>query len=265
MKIFDCHTHTRHSPDANEPVAAICEAAIAQGLAGVCITDHCEMHTYLQDGYRESIKSSVLETLRAQKKYSGYIRVLTGVEMGQPMQNQKDCEDLFAIHPFDVILCSVHNIQGYEDFYYLDYTRHDGDKLLESYFDEMYRSVLWGKFDILTHITYPLRYMPGYTANWERHREALDAILKALAQQGKALEVNTSGLRQSIGETLPPLWMVKRFVQLGGELITLGSDAHRGKDVAFGFAQGLALIQKAGGRYLAHFEKRKPVLEKIVF
>ena len=93
-----------------------------------------------------------------------------------------------------------------------------------------------------------------------KHQEAIDQIFRALIDAGKALEVNTSGYRQKIGRPLPDLPLVRRYRELGGELVTLGSDAHSTQDLGKGIEEGMEMLQEAGFRYVALYEQRKPIL-----
>ena len=112
-------------------------------------------------------------------------------------------------------------------------------------------------------MTYPLRYIVedhGIPVELTRHREQIDGVFRALIRAEKALEVNTSGLRQKIGRTLPDLPLLARYHELGGRLVTLGSDAHRAEDLGKGVDEGMELLKQAGFREFAVYEKRKPTL-----
>ena len=113
------------------------------------------------------------------------------------------------------------------------------------------------------HLTYPLRYIEGdhgIPVDLSKHQEAIDGIFRALIDSGKALEVNTSGLRQKIGRALPDLPLVRRYRELGGELVTLGSDAHCVEDLGKGIEAGMDLLREAGFRHFAVYEQHKPIL-----
>ena len=137
------------------------------------------------------------------------------------------------------------------------------DELLTTYWAEEQEVIAWGQFDSLGHLTYPLRYIEGdhgIPVDLSRHREAIDGIFRALIDAGKALEVNTSGYRQKIGRPLPDLPLVKRYRELGGELVTLGSDAHTTADLGRGIAEGMEMLREAGFRYFTVYERHKPLL-----
>ena len=265
--ICDSHIHTWCSPDASDTTSMMCEAGERAGLYAMTITDHCECNLYRKDGYDDSIRRSYLETRQAAVSFYGKIRVLTGVELGQPLQDLKAAEDVLGIGDFDFVLGSIHNITGYEDFYFLDYQKEDTEKLFSLYLDEMEKMVEWGGFDSLAHLTYPLRYITGENGieiKRANHDAQVDRILKKLAESGKALEVNTSGLRQKIGVTLPTLNLVRRFREYGGKYVTLGSDSHQWKDVGEGISTGIQVIREAGFTHYALYEKRVPKLIPIV-
>ena len=261
--ISDCHVHTRCSPDGSDPLMMMCDRAAGLGLHAITITDHCECNDYLTDGYIDSIKESYLESKKARAVYQNKVQVYSGVELGQPTQDLKVAEDILDAYDFDFVLASLHNIEGARDFYYLDYREWDVPVLLQNYFDQLLKIVEWGNFDSLAHLTYPLRYIMGeygVEVECEAFLERIDTILRTLVLQDKALEINTSGLRQKYGKTLPDLSVVKRFRELGGRFVTLGSDAHRWADVGGGVEDGLDLLQEAGFRSFTIFVKREPRL-----
>ena len=94
----------------------------------------------------------------------------------------------------------------------------------------------WGQFDVLAHITYPLRYIIGdygREINLDRFQPLIDKLFYTIIRKGIVLEVNTSGLRQKINATLPDEELLRRYYGLGGRLVTIGSDAHRLRDMAW--------------------------------
>ena len=161
---------------------------------------------------------------------------------------------------------ALHNLRNMLDFWFLDYTQYDVDKLLDEYFDEELGLVKWGKFDTLAHLTYPLRYIIGEQkkpVDMARYTDKIDEILRLLAQSGKALEINTSGLRQPLGTTMPDEYFVRRFREFGGELITVGSDAHYAEHLGANIEDGMALAKKCGFDYIALFNDRLPTFIPI--
>lgn len=264
--ISDCHVHTDCSRDGNDPAMMMCERAAGLGLYALTLTDHCECNVYTEEEYDKSIRQSFFEAKKAKAVFRGRLHVYAGVELGQPMQNLAAAEDALNACNFDFVLGSVHNIREMDDFFFLEYDKVDVNEILNKYFDEMLEMIEWGKFDSLAHLTYPLRYIVGehnIPVDFELFSEKVETILKALIKREKALEVNTSGYRQKLGEPLPPLSVLKRFFELGGKYVTLGSDSHRWADVGAGIEQGLAMLREAGFQHFTVFIERKPHLLPI--
>ena len=120
-------------------------------------------------------------------------------------------------------------------------------------------------FDSLGHVDLVKRYAAnhGIKVDLAEYPDQLMPILRRLAERGKALEINTSGLRGPIGETSPTLKYVKRFCELGGEYVTLGSDAHAAEDLGEGIQQAMELASQAGFSYFTFYKKRQPRLLQI--
>ena len=272
--ISDSHVHSDCSFDGTDPVMMICERAAALGLYSIAVTDHCECDIYYKEGFDRSVVQSFFETRKARAVFYGRLQVYAGIELGQPITDPIATRKALSAGAFDFVLASVHNLPGQKDFYYLNYTDENVDPLLSDYFDHVLQVAKWGQFDSLAHLTYPLRYIlaqPGLRVELSKYREKIDAVLLELIQQKKALEVNTSGLRQQIGDTLPDAErliqqrknFVRRFYELGGTYVTLGSDAHRWADVSAGIEEAMSMIYKTGFRHYTIYSKREPRLVPI--
>ncbi len=265
--LSDSHTHSKCSFDGNDSVAMMCEKATNMGMYSLTVTDHCECNDYFKENLRESVFSSVIEIIKARALYNSRLRVYIGIELGQPNQDIDACRDALSLTDYDFVLGSLHNLKGEKDFYYLDYTPETVPSLLERYFDEMLDIVKMNNFDSLAHMTYPLRYIcvkPGCKVNLKNYSEKIDEILELLIKNQKAIEINTSGLRQKIGKILPDESVIKRFRELGGKYVTLGSDAHRWGDIGSGIETGLDILNKCGFTHFTVFEKREPHLLPIL-
>lgn len=263
--ISDCHTHSDNSRDGVDPMMMMCERAASLGLYTLAITDHCECDTYYAEAYDKSVRQSFFEAHKAKAVFDGRLKILAGVELGQPLQNPEAARDALSACEFDFVLASAHILPGKEDFYEMDYTQNEVYPLLKEYFAYVEDMVKWGQFDSLAHLTYPLRYMvgKGIQVDLSRFRDEIDRILSSLVKSEKALEINTSGLRQEIGCTMPDADIVSRFRELGGAYVTIGSDAHRWADVGAGIEEGIALAQRVGFSHFTIFEKRVPRLIPI--
>ncbi len=272
MKICDLHTHSDNSFDAKNTVDEMCSAAIKKGLYAIAITDHCEA-PFIKCGadcefgsFDERIPKSVSEVLAARQKYSSQLKVLCGIELGEPMHDAECTNRALSYGDFDFTLASVHNLRGEEDFYYFDFSRLDEDKILNLYFDELAETAEFKYFDSLAHLTYPLRYIKattGVVPNLEPYQEKLDNIYKILIKNNKALEINVSGLFKGLGTTLPDEAQIRRFKELGGKYVTIGTDAHDIASVGNGIKEGIDLAKKCGFEAYTIFEKHIPIMIDI--
>lgn len=268
----DSHSHSNCSPDGKNSIDEMCERAKALGLYYYTVTDHFESND--ADGskvgfnYNEHSPAAFKRMAESAERLHHDVRLLKGIELGQAMQNLEAAEEAVK-RPYDFVLGSVHNIIGFEDFYFLDYENMpDGyiDGLLTSYFGEMLDMVKWGKIDAVAHLTYPLRYIEGdhgIKINMEPHFDEIKNVFLAMIERGIALEINTSGLRQKIGRCLPDITYVNMYKALGGKLITIGSDAHSAEDLGKGIDEGLDMLKEAGYKEFAVFINHEPKMLPI--
>lgn len=260
--LVDMHTHTDHSFDGNYPVDVLCESSVSAGLKTVAFTDHVEMDFFKEKKFDVTADESFADVSRAKEKFADKIEVCVGVELGQPIYNSDESEKLIKSKDYDVVIGSVHNLRNKDDFYFLDYTNYDVDALLKEYFDELLLLADWAKFDIFAHLTYPLRYIVGVNkipVDMQRYNKKVDEILSLVAEKNLALEINTSGLRQPIGKTLPDADVVKRFRDLGGKYVTVGSDSHYTEHMGAGINEGMQIAKDCGFDCVTIFRKRCPV------
>ena len=250
-------------------------SAIGKGLAGVCFTDHCDFFVPPMKAQHEEYVSEVFdvearnaEIDKVNAKCPRDFHVFKGIEIGV----QKSERDKIAAHlekySFDEIIASVHYLDDTDPFwggYYEGKTwRYAYGHYLETLYDEM----VWlgDRFDIMGHYDYVTRYAPYPECSilYKDFPDILDSMLRYLAENGKALEINTKTYQDFKGRT-PVLDknILMRYRELGGEIISLGSDSHDADRVGFNFERTAALVSRCGFRYLAHFDKRKPVMLPI--
>ena len=258
---IDMHTHSDHSFDGNHSCMLLCEGAVDKKLSVIAITDHCEIDSKDLD-FRVFCTNQYFEVFKAKRFFEGQLLVLKGLELGQAIYNKELAEQILNDFEYDFILGSIHNLENMEDFYFLDYSNYDVYDLLEKYFKNIYELCIWNKFDSLAHLTYPLRYIKGNAkidVDLTKFSDIIEQILKTLVHNGKALEINTSGLFLDLHETLPPKNIVKLFKDLGGEYLTIGSDSHYYNKLGNGIEQGLQLAKDCGFKYTTIYQHREPV------
>ncbi len=281
MNYIDCHTHTQFSVDSEADIIQMIERACELGLAAYAITDHCECNRWYseehypdEDFYRyfnfgKDFENSVSAVTSLKEKYEGKLNLICGIEMGQATHELEVADIILGDNRLDFIIGSMHQLPQTEDFALIDYTGYtesDIYNLLERYFTEIYKLCKWGKFDVLGHLTYTLRYIKGnfgFDADITRYDEIIAESFRELVHNGCGIEINTSGLRQNYGDTFPSLKYVKLFRELGGEILSIGSDAHSVEDLGKGVAKGAEIAKAAGFNHLCYFKQRKPVFIEI--
>lgn len=266
---IDLHMHTSSSFDGNYSALEMTESAVLNSLATIAFTDHFDVDFYERHNLGVRQQTSYEDIMSVVESFSDKIRILRGIEMGQPTYDVELTEKSLARYEYDFVIGSIHNLRNMPDFGDLDYKSMTEEKiysLLDEYFNEMLLLAKWNGFDTLAHLTYPMRYIVQAGRNeieLSRFDGIVDEIFKTLITNGKALEINTSGLRQPIGKTMPTENYVRRYRELGGELLTLGSDAHFTEHVGAGIDEGYAIAERCGFDCVTYFVNRKPVKVKI--
>ena len=274
--MYDNHTHSEYSCDIpmgnGSTVFEICQKALDLGLKGVAITDHFDIDGVYEGHFAPLDHKSVMnDILQAKETFSGKLKVFHGIELGQATHMPKESEELLKVYPYDIVLGSIHAVRGIVDFHELDYSQMDRSVyvgLWNQYIEEMLDTVNWGKFDVLTHITYPKRYylrhgITDFPDIKNKGREYFEPVLKAIIDKGITLECNASGLRQPIGECLPNEDLLRFYYELGGRDICMGSDSHHCKDISSNFAEATEMLRNIGFKYQTYFENRNKYYETL--
>ncbi|MCM1055528.1 MAG: histidinol-phosphatase HisJ family protein [Bacteroides sp.] len=264
----DSHTHSSQSPDGENTVREMAERAAELGIRHYTVTDHLEINKFYDEEflYEEPVRQSSLILPPLIEEFKDRLDMHYGVELGQPLHDIELTERMLSSYDYEFIIGSCHMIRGWDDFYYLDYGQVDPHKLLGLYFEELLEMAEWGKFDVLGHLTYPLRYIEGdfgIKIDMDRYEAVIKKIFKTLIGNGMGIEINGSGLRQRIGVTLPDERYVKMYGELGGEIITVGSDAHRREDIGKGVEQCIRTAKNCGFDKIYYYDRRRPVPIKI--
>ena len=267
--LLDLHAHTDNSFDGHHSAVFLCETAAARGLRALALADHVEMDFYREQSFDRTAKQSYFEIVKARSAFRGKLIVCAGVELGQPTYNLPESEHLVRQYSYDVVIGSMHNLRGKKDFYFMtaeEYAEGRAQEMLREYFNELLLLAQWGRIDVLAHLTYPLRYIAGkhgIPVDLEPYAEQIDAILEAAVKNKLALEINTSGLRQKLGQTTPGEDIVRRFREVGGERITVGSDAHYAEHLGAGLEQGMDMAQRCGFTHMTLYQRREPIQIEI--
>lgn len=263
--LYDMHSHSIHSFDGNDSISKLCEQAVRLSAVGIAVTDHCDIDS--RDLDVNKLCQSQLDDLEmCIKQYANRLDIIKGLEIGQGVYRKEEVKKLYNTYDYDFILGSIHNLENMEDFYFLDYSKFDVYALLNRYFEDLLKLVYFGYFDSLAHLTYPLRYIVArekINVDLTKFKKITDEILYTLAKNGKALEINTSGLFMEMKDTLPNKSYVKRFKELGGKYVTVGSDSHYADKVFQGVDCGYDIARACGFAHITIFKNHEPMLIEI--
>ncbi len=257
------HIHSNYSPDGEMMIEDACRKAIELGIEEIAFTDHIDIDWPDPDISfdRFDIDRYMVEIDKNRNKYKGQLQIKSGIEVGLQPHVLKETTEIVKNYPFDFVIASIHIIQGedpYRGDYYKNRTKEESFRL---YYEETLDLIeKFTEFDVLGHIGYIKRYSPF---SHDKYDELLcinliEDILKIIIKKGKGIEVNTSGYRQMPKCPMPPFEVIKRYKELGGEIITLGSDAHNLEDIGFGLEAGLKTIKQSGFKTLTSYTGRKP-------
>ncbi|MEG0392220.1 MAG: histidinol-phosphatase HisJ family protein [Anaerovoracaceae bacterium] len=260
--MYDYHTHTSFSDDCDSPMEEMILGAIKKGIKEIVITDHLDPEypdpefpfVIDFDQYLASIE-------QCREKYGQQIKILQGIELGiQHGKATEECNAVASSIPFDFIIGSFHCFNGM-DLFTTNYKAMEQEKILPAYYEYMYRCLKeFNQYDVLGHFNVIDRYL-YFKPDYQNAMEIIEAILQHIIAQGKGIEVNTSSYRYGMGErTTPSREILTLYKDLGGEILTIGSDAHRPMDLAYGLDRAAALAKSCGFKYFTTFEQRKPTM-----
>lgn len=255
---YDYHVHTNYSPDSNASMDDMVRRAAELGLGEFMFTEHQEYHPLERDLCRLRADAWFADIARLNAKYRGRPVIRAGLELGQPHMYAAEARALIDAYPFDAISGSLHWIGDQNIFGPEYFAARTAEQAYEEYFAELPRLAAAGGFDILTHMDGVKREGVRRYRRYDirAYESQVRETFRGLIANGIALELNTSGIRR-VSELHPPLVALRWYREMGGELITLGSDAHAPGHVAEAFPLAMALAREAGFTRLAAFRRRR--------
>lgn len=254
--LIDYHIHTSFSQDCKSDLISICEKAVELGLSEIGLADHIEFgpyHTGHPD-YNEYAK----EVDSCRKKYSGVLKIKIGAEIGEPHLFKKEVKALLSTFDFDFVLGSAHYARGLEPAWEENYFKKPNPYL--SYFEQVLNVARDGEFDVLAHIDLVKRDARKFGFEYDGplpYADLIREILSTIIKRKKILEINSSPIRNGDVDPCPSPEILKWYVELGGEAVSVGSDAHRIENVGQDIDKCIELATSVGIKYLARFDKRK--------
>lgn len=276
MKL-DYHIHTDYSDDSWYPMEKVVKDAINLGLKEICFTDHVDYGVKLDwtdKGTPKIHKGKEIRNVNYEKyfaeiedlqiKYYNKINIKSGLEFGVQGHTIDKYEKLVEKYPMDFILLSIHQVRDME-FWTGEFQKGKTDEeCYDEYYGEMFKVVENFKgYSCLAHMDLIRRYLDKEVDMFNYNRDIIKKILETVIRDGKGLEFNTSNVRYKVNGLTPSIKILKLYRDLGGEIITIGSDSHKEEDLGFGVDRAKETLREIGFRYFSTFNKMNPKFHKL--
>lgn len=266
--MYDFHLHSEYSIDSKSSMEDMVLSAIEKNLTSICFTDHVDFECSTE---KIDIAFSTVdyfnEIKRIKHKYTKDIEILAGVEIGVQPHLFRRYNEFIDCNNFDFVLMSIHSVEKM-DISFDNYTK---GKIpidaMEKYYKEMYQCVKeFDNFDTLGHIDYIDRYFEDYTnlPKYEEYQHLIVDVLKLIISKGKGIEINTAGIRYGLNYYHPKMQILKLYKELGGEIITIGSDAHTTDCIGYDYRNVARMLRDLGFNHIHIFKGRTKVPIKII-
>lgn len=274
----DMHMHTWFSTDSEACPRDMADEAVRKGLKTICFTDHFDKDDleWGEEGIFD-VDAYFVEMQKLQEEYAGKLNIRIGIELGLRTYLKDYYEELTKKYPFDFVIGSVHNVPYKKDAEgNILYTDPAAEKLFTDRTDkEAYRLMMETTlenvrtsdcFQTLGHLDYVVRYgkLREKEYSYTDYADIIDEILKLLIEKEKGLEVNSAGLKYGLPFAHPHPDVLKRYRELGGEIITIGADAHKPEHIAYDFAKAEEILKSCGFKYYTEFFEQKPVFKQLI-
>lgn len=262
---YDYHTHSSFSDDSDTPLADMLEQALKCGIREIAVTDHFD------PGYPDPEFPFELDFDTYHKTLEAYqpvyakrgLRIARGIEIGIQHDQLERCRQAATAYDYDYIIGSFHCAMSeplYQGHFY------DGKTAKEAfrdYFRYMYDNLkVYKEYCNIGHMNLVARYADA-TADFRDYGDIVEEILKMIIADGKGIELNTSSFRYKMDCTCPSEEILRMYRELGGEILTIGSDAHTPDKLTDHFDYAVEYLQSLGFKYLASFASRRPSFVRL--
>ena len=273
----DYHVHTEFSDDSIYPMEQVVKDAIAMEMDEICFTDHVDYG--IKDDWdsgnpiryrgKEPLANVdypvyVAKIRELQYLYESRIDIKTGMEFGIQTHTIPRYEDLFQKYPFDFIILSIHQVED-KEFWTQDFQEGKSqEEYNRLYYEEMLNVVKrYQNYSVLGHMDLIIRYDENGIYPFERVEPDISEILKIVIENGKGIELNTSYHRYGLKDSTPSVSILKRYRELGGDIITIGSDSHSPEQLGAHIKEARQLLKSLGFHYFCTYDKMKPVYHNL--
>jgi len=257
--MIDFHIHTDISPDAEQALGDVVDKARKIGITHLAITDHYDFieGDFYQDSKIKNLELYVESIEKYNRKYDD-IFIAKGIEIGHINRNIEKIKNVLETVDFDFVISSAHFVDEVDLFFPEYYNGKTKEEAYYNYLKEIRDSVdiMDDRVSVIGHIGYAARYSP-YEDNklkYEDFSDIIDELLIKIIKRGFGIELNTSNYGRQLNEIMPPISIIKRYRQLGGEIITIGSDAHKLKDIGKEYSKARQIALNAGFKYVSVFK-----------
>ena len=267
----DYHMHSHHSGDSKAPMEQMVQSAISKGLTHICFTEHMDLDFPVSEvapagKFEVNTDSYLYELLQLRQKYEKDIQIGFGIELGLQPHLQRPIAVYAKSFEFDFIIGSSHVVNGTDPYLPSYYEGRSEEEAYREYFSSIIENIKkFPNFDVYGHLDYVVRYGPNADKNYsyDKYKDLFDTLLSLLLEKEKGLEVNTGGYRKGLKDMHPCRDVLKRYRELGGEIITIGSDAHTPEDIASDFGNVSEILTECGFKYYTVCQNRLPEFKRI--
>ena len=274
MHLFDNHNHSQFSFDGKRSSVEECAcAAQSAGLSGIAFTDHCDFFVPAMKASYENLVPEVFDVPEQQEEIDrvqalidrdgGTLKLLKGIEVGMHENHHDDIRRTLAENSFDQVIGSIHYVGDTDPYFGGYYEDKDWKTAYGGYLETLCTEMKHLEdFDIMGHYDYIVRYWDYEQTDilYKDFSDIFDEMFRYLIHNGKALEINTKSYQNFNGrQSHLDTNVLARYREMGGEIISFGSDSHDDFHVGLDFAKYAAIVKSLGFRWCAHYEKRKLV------
>ncbi|WBW99319.1 histidinol-phosphatase HisJ family protein [Oceanirhabdus sp. W0125-5] len=260
---IDHHIHTDNSFDSVEKVKNMCEKAVSEGIEIIGFGEHFSTIERLPTYGHMNFQKYDYEIECCRRLFKDKLEILKGLEICSPQFNIDSILKTVKDEGIDFIIGSVHDIDGPKLRKYIE--GKSNKDAYEGYFKKVLEVSEKGEYDILGHIDLLKRYAFEKLGNYEfcDFKGIISEILNNVIRRGKAIEINTSGLDCGANELFPSIRVLKLYKELGGKLITIGSDAHSAEKLGNNHEIAVNALRDLGYGEYYYYKQRKP--QRVVF
>lgn len=251
----DYHVHTTYSLDSDYPMEEVIRDAIRLGINEICFTDHVDLGIYYNGKETMIDIDKYIGDIEKYRQMYPEITIKTGLELGMQSHTIERYQEIYDKYNFDFLIMSVHEIDNLE-LWTMDYQKgRTQDEYNLGYYNEiLYLVNNYKNYSVLGHLDSIVRYDPLGPIDFEVIRPVVEEILRAVIKDGKGIEINTSCTRYKLKDMTPSRKILELYHELGGTVLTLGSDSHKKEHLGFNIENTKNILREIGFKYFMTFD-----------